>query len=570
MRHRPIPIVAALLLVLTVAAVSISAWTAVAPGRHPSMSLDVAAALGLPAGLIGRSEDIGPVSPDQTVRLTVGLVDPRREALNALLNNIYDPSSPEFRRYRTTAQLAGEFGPLPEEVTWLVGRMAGVGLNATWRPGDRWLGAVGRAADVERIFGTSLEQFRSPSGITFTAPLRVPTVPTEWRHHVTTIDGFIDYIRPRQLAFRAGGMNPTDLLLAYNMQPLRDLGIDGSGQTVVVTVPSDGLRQAALDAFTTRYNLPPITYVNEAEDPETLEPGVELEMDLETIHAIAPGARLVVYTGARVADLADQAIAKYPGSIMSQSWGHCEIGGGQARADRDLATYEKAAGAGISVFQSSGDSGAYTCLDDDGDPPRADNISASGPSSTPWVTSVGGTLLSVNQDGTWYHETSWTWPIRLMATGGGPSGFYPRPAWQVAPGIPAASADSTRLTPDVAAIGYGTAIAASVEGPEGVWTPGWEMGGGTSLSAPVWAGMTALFNQYLTEKGLPRLGFMNPALYALARVDQPYPPFHDVVQGGNFVDAAGPGYDTTTGLGTPDAWNLCRDLEAYLRTGTSP
>jgi kumamolisin len=77
----------------------------------------------------------------------------------------------------------------------------------------------------------------------------------------------------------------------------------------------------------------------------------------------------------------------------------------------------------------------------------------------------------------------------------------------------------------------------------------------------------ALINQYLTKHGGHKLGFANPALYALARSKQPYPPFHDVTLGTNLAYPATPGYDMASGLGTPDAWNLARDLLRYEHGG---
>jgi kumamolisin len=88
----------------------------------------------------------------------------------------------------------------------------------------------------------------------------------------------------------------------------------------------------------------------------------------------------------------------------------------------------------------------------------------------------------------------------------------------------------------------------------------WLRSGGTSLATPVWAAITALMNQYLTAHGDRPAGFVNPLLYRLARGSPPYRPFHEVTAGTNDFYPAGPGYNMVTGLGTPDAWNLVRDL----------
>ena len=88
----------------------------------------------------------------------------------------------------------------------------------------------------------------------------------------------------------------------------------------------------------------------------------------------------------------------------------------------------------------------------------------------------------------------------------------------------------------------------------------WIAAGGTSLATPEWAAMTALIDQHLRSAGRKPAGFANPLLYQLYRSSPRYRPFHDVTVGSNDYYPAGPGYDMVTGLGTPDAWNLARDL----------
>ena len=92
------------------------------------------------------------------------------------------------------------------------------------------------------------------------------------------------------------------------------------------------------------------------------------------------------------------------------------------------------------------------------------------------------------------------------------------------------------------------------------------VGGGTSQSAPIWAGLTAVMNQYLLENGDALIGDINPLLYRIAQ-GAPRPAFRDVTLGGNAVDNAGPGYDLVTGLGTPDIDNLVRNLQIAQRVG---
>ena len=110
-----------------------------------------------------------------------------------------------------------------------------------------------------------------------------------------------------------------------------------------------------------------------------------------------------------------------------------------------------------------------------------------------------------------------------------------------------------RLTPDVAA------VADSFTGAKIVFGQQVLVGGGTSMAAPIWAGMAAVMNQYLLDHGGRLLGDLNPMLYRVAELAQ-LRSFRDITLGGNAVESAGPGYDLVTGLGTPDADNLVRNL----------
>ena len=114
------------------------------------------------------------------------------------------------------------------------------------------------------------------------------------------------------------------------------------------------------------------------------------------------------------------------------------------------------------------------------------------------------------------------------------------------------------MTPDIAA------VADPFTGVKIVLDDQIVAGGGTSQSAPIWAGLTALMNQYLLDNGGTLIGDINPLLYRIAQ-GAPRPAFRDVTLGGNAVDLAAPGYDLVTGLGTPDVDNLVRNLQLAQR-----
>jgi kumamolisin len=320
--------------------------------------------------------------------------------------------------------------------------------------------------------------------------------------------------------------------------------------------------------------VPPVKPVVKGGNPGA-KPGLELMMDIEVVHAIAPGAQIFIYTDSASSAFKfasdgslpffDRMMADNPKGIWSFSWGGCDLYSSAPERQAEANIYQKAAAAGISVLVSTGDSGAYRCMDADwGAPPTDQNIGVELPASVPLgVTAVGGTRLSVRQDGTYYEEVVWSEPLTTQGTGGGVSHWFPQPDWQKGPNVSSNQYNPSkrRMVPDVAA------DADPVSGLTIYLEGNYGLGGGTSQAAPIWAGLTAVFNNYLKKKGGKSLGFMNPALYDIAAGKPPYPAFHDITKGTNLAYPATPGYDLSTGLGSPDAYNLARDLEAYQKNG---
>jgi len=116
-----------------------------------------------------------------------------------------------------------------------------------------------------------------------------------------------------------------------------------------------------------------------------------------------------------------------------------------------------------------------------------------------------------------------------------------------------------RLTPDVAAVGD------PKTGVKIIFQQSLSTGGGTSLAAPLWAGMAAILNQYLQENGGRPLGDLNKLIYEVSRAAR-LPAFRRVPQGANATDRSLPGYDLVTGLGTPRLEDLAKDLLDLQRT----
>jgi kumamolisin len=532
--------------------------------------------------LVTGSKDLGPLPTMRKVSVLLLLKDPNGARQAADLKAMYTPHSPLFGKFKTVQQFARSYGPPSRLVkgtqTWLRQR----GFVTDWRQGDSWMNVSGSVRIVEKVFGVRVHGYQSPRGVRYYASPRDPVVPVALRGSVAGVGRISNFFQPRTHAaahaIPAGGLSPNDLLRAYNIKPLRDLGMDGSGETIAF-FEVDGFAQKDLDAFTSKFGLPPIHPIIKA--GPTLPPGGETEMDLEVAHAIAPQARLLLYnvdwkkatdTSSTYADIGtkflgptqEQMINENPHNILSESWGLCDQALGQQITTVWNGMYAKATALGESAFVSTGDEGAYECLNASkaGTPPSPDLISVPLPASLSNVTATGGTRLSVRQDGSWLADTVWEEPGLTGGTGGGFSHYLPMPPWQKGPGVPNQNNPrNLREIPDV------SADADPASGVAIFSTGNWQEGGGTSQSAPIWAGMTALFNQYLKSKGLHEAGFLNPALYALFNGKPEFPPFHDVTVGNNLFYPAGAGFDMASGIGTPDGWNLARDLETYLRTG---
>jgi subtilase family serine protease len=231
---------------------------------------------------------------------------------------------------------------------------------------------------------------------------------------------------------------------------------------------------------------------------------------------------------------------------------------------------------GMTVVAASGDIGAaayqcdlYSALT--GTAPAAPVKGVLLLASDPLVLSTGGTSLTASHaTGAWVSETAWGLASgnagnqggSFQASGGGFSHLFARPAYQA--GIPGTGA--TRGVPDV------SADASDRTGVAVVFSNGTQdtiqSHGGTSASAPMWAALIALADQYAGR----HLGFINPAIYQIARSSRYHQAFHDITRGNNSVQfppatitgyQAAPGWDAVTGWGSPNAQLLIPLLASY-------
>ncbi len=373
-----------------------------------------------------------------------------------------------------------------------------------------------------------------------------------------------------------GCFSPEQVQTFYHLNSLYHKGYDGRGSTIVI-IDSFGSPTIKRDLhiFDQVFGLPdppkfdvlyPLGDVQfDPKNPEHVGWAGEATLDVEWAHAIAPGANIVLLVSPvaetegvqgfpEFEQLSIYALDQQLGQIITQSFGASEptlvgdacregLGNGEdLLKEYDLKVYQRAVREHVTVLASSGDAGATNedCSLRQEYPYR----NVGWPASDPYVTAVGGTKMMLkNPSGAYGGEQVWN--EDGGASGGGISQFYAEPDWQK--NLPnQAALHGKRAIPDVswgAAVNF--AFYHSYPGEE----PGWSAIGGTSASAPQWAGLIAIANQMA---GKP-LGFLNPALYKLAGQG-----FHDITQGNNGLHGvpgfqASQGWDMSTGWGTPDA-----------------
>jgi kumamolisin len=455
---------------------------------------------------------------------------------------------------------------------------AHAGLRGTWFAGQPTGMLAGSPAVLGHALGVRIDDFRLPGYGVFYASRDGGHVPAPLSGEVTGIGRITSLggIRPQGVPAgpAVGGLAPGGFASTYNIRPLWNRGVLGQGQTIVL-FEVDGYSPADLAAYAARFGLPAFPNPLPAIGPTNGKVLGESNMDIEVAHAIAPAANLVYVNlagfGGRHASPATQfqqafstVARQYPGATWSISLGQCE--GVFSPTDAAAANTAVAAAeqSGTTAFVASGDSGGLECL---GFHTRDTRIPAAGisfPGDLPQVTSVGGTALQLSPAGQLLGQAAWTEPLLSQGSTGGQSVLFSQPPWQQAPGVVSSLSDGAlcgrpsgqycREVPDVAAdAAPSSGAAVRVHGR-------WVSEGGTSLATPVWAALTALIDQYLRSQGRKPVGFANPLLYRLASHPPALPPIRDVTVGTNDFYPAGPGYDMVTGLGSPDAWNLARDL----------
>jgi kumamolisin len=428
------------------------------------------------------------------------------------------------------------------------------------------------ATQIEQSLGVQMVRV-TKDGITYTAARNAPSLPAEIADSVHAIIGLQPYrhaqkqyrrVTPKNRygtpqsgkALAAASPAPnvanappylvSEVLKAYNAD---GLPVTGNGQVIAIlidTFPTDD----DLVAFWKRNNvsttLAQIEKINVDGGPLPPTEGEET-LDVEWSSGIAPGASVRVYASGsldfaaldRALDAILSDLSTQPGMrqlSVSLGLGETFMQPGEVRTQHQK--FLRLAAVGVNVFVSSGDAGSNpdSTGHGGGGPLQAEYSSADTA-----VIGVGGTSLVLAPNGGVTDETGWA------DSGGGKSSFFNRPVWQKGDGVPAGT---QRLVPDVS-------LTADPNEGGFVFLNGQpQQFGGTSWSAPIWAGFCALINEARANANKPSLPFLPPLIYPLIGTSS----FRDVVAGSNGAFDAGTGYDLVTGIGVPNVKELLQAL----------
>jgi hypothetical protein len=519
----------------------------------------------------------GSVPAAKEMRLAIGLPLRDSAGLERFLAQLYDPTSPTYKKYLSPAQFADRFGPTEQdyEVVKQFARAAGLSILET-NANRMVLDVSGPAAAVEQAFHIRLKTYRHPTeNRQFFAPDAEPEVSADLP--ILDLQGLSDFAPPhpriREAVANSSSSSPNDqetVRGSYIGDNFRNAYVPGTSLTgagqIVGLLQFDGYHASDVAAYAAaagggRATISVETILldnfNGVPSAGKHSGSVEVSLDIEMAMAMAPGlSRIVVFEAGPhgfANDVLNAMVLNNSIKNLSCSWGW---GGGPSATTDNL--FKEMAAQGQSFFTASGDNDAFTTgarsVNGVDNPNNPDS-----PSSSPYITVVGGTTLAMERGGSAFEsETVWNWG-RGNGSSGGVSSYYAIPSWQSGVSMGANhGSTSQRNIPDVAMTADNVMVYYG-NGSVGVF-------GGTSCAAPLWAGFMALVNQQAARDGDAPAGFINPAIYAIGtgqNASYSYGAcFHDVSAGNNFSSvspssySAVRGYDLCTGWGTPKGMPL--------------
>lgn len=592
--------------------------------------------------------------PMQRMLLVLKRSQEQEFALRKLLDDQHDKASPNYHKWLTPDEFGKQFGPSDSDMQTITAWLQSHGFQVGSSKGRSVLEFSGSASQVQAAFHTTVHKYlvKEEQHWANANDPQIPAALTPAVAGVATLHNFLKKPQIRlgeqaaaakiipgkkpQVTFPAQNnqpityaLAPQDYAVIYNINPTYQSGLNGSGVTIGV-VGRSNLYNGGQDVSDFRNNAFSLCCGNfnivlNGPDPGDLGGGEEGEATLDTIWsgAIAPSATVDLMVSASTnttdgVDLSEAYIVENNlASIMTESFGSCELYATDSQLAFSYALAEQAAAQGITYMVSTGDNGAEGC-DDPSIAPAQNPISVNLLASTPFNIGVGGTMFNENgQDSKYWGsqppvaesaisyipEDVWNesganaglWSSSGGASAGnlqagGTTGGVAKPSWQS--GVVGIPADNVRDLPDISltAAGHDPYLLCL----EGSCVPNSQgnfyvyFASGTSAAAPSFAGIMALVDQQMGA----RQGQANYVLYRLAAQQSAYPAqcngsstttplaagciFNDVTVGNNVVPGelgtqyqATAGYDLTTGLGSVNVANLVTNWNTVTFNATS-
>jgi hypothetical protein len=569
-----------------------------------------------PVVALGLARDQGAVPGWQEMpRLSIHfkMTGAQRADLEQLLAAQQNRRSVQYRKFLTPEEYAARFGLSPADLQNVAEWLESGGFRDLQPSRSRaWISFSGTVSHVESAFHTSIRKYFW-QGETHFANAADPELPKALEGLVEEIGGLHDFLVKPQIAKPQPRYTistdpyhlvaPDDWQTIYDVKPLYGVGIDGSAVSIAI-VGQSNVEMSDIQAFRSIAGLP-AKIPTVVTPPGSPAPGtatggddeLESDLDLEWAGAVAKNADIIFVTtsttGANgVLESLQYAIDADLAPVISMSYGECEADEASAFLNSQNQLFQQANAQGITIVVSSGDGGAAAC-ESYTSTSATHGLNVSFPASSPYVTGVGGTQFD-NSDASYWGssnnsvggsalsyipEIAWN-NAYLASSGGGASKVFSKPAWQVGLGVPS---DGQRDVPDVAftaSVSFDPVLVCQrgscVNGSFGSLA----VGGGTSASAPAFAGILVLAVQATGG----RLGNINPNLYSLAQISDNA--FHDITlsnnltacqagspdcpPSGRFGYEAVPGYDQVTGWGSVDAYNFVGQWSGDIQLAANP
>lgn len=522
----------------------------------------------------GEAALVSPMDVDQVMHLDMVMPLRNETQLDQLLEDIYNPASPNYGKYLTVKEFTEKFGPTPQDFDAAKNFVKSNGMTITNEAPNRLvLSFDGRVGDIQKAFNVNMNVYRLPGQPrTFFSPDSEPMIVDSRvkAHHIAGLDNMYPphanfHIAPhspltpvsnadnaatatdakanasKTANAIATGSGPSGTFLGSDMRKAYYGGtaLTGAGQTVAVMEFAGFEGSDVENYFSSTGQTLKVPVTSESVDgssvgcPPSSCDDTEQALDIEQIISMAPGLKGVI---SYVSDSSDVKIfnamaTELKAHVISNSWGWSP-----ADPASDEPIFKEFKAQGQTLLVASGDAGSYNT-----EAALKDGVY---PAEDAYVTSVGATDLTTTSSGAWASETAWE------NSGGGHSpDKLAIPDYQTAKGVITTTNNGSttlRNVPDVSAEGNEDNYVCA----DGQCGSNAIVAGGTSFAAPRWAGFLALANQQAIANGNPRVGHVNAALYKLITTSNDTN-FHDVTSGSNGKYKAVTGYDLVTGLGSP-------------------